>query len=744
MSDRRYSDQDADIDLGGLVGAIWRRRMLVLLSTVVMGGAAFGISSVVSPRYQAETRILIETRDPPLTSQQNQQITPEPILDEAGITSQVALLQSNDLIKQVAKKLKLGGRSEFDPSANPDPITSVMVLTGLMKNPLDVPPEERVLKEFYKKLQVYQVEKSRVIAIQFSSKDPKLAAEVPTEMAKVYLALQSGAKLDTTSDTAKWLEPEIANLREKVKDAEAKVAEYRSSSDLYKTGEQNTFAQTQLNDISLELARVRGERANAEARAESVRGALKAGRNTDSIAEVVASPMIQRLKETQSNIEGQIADLSTSLLDGHPRLKGLRSQLAGISEQIRRETRKVLASLESEASVARDREKQLIGQLENLKADTAVTEERQVGLKALEREAAAQRQLLETYLARYREAVSRQDMNATPADGRIISNATVPSEPYFPKVLPITIVAALAGFILSSVFVMLSELFSGRAIRYSEPEIEDEEKVVETPPARAVSATAKKEALAIEREAQVPVAEPIAAADERATAKAASLLSLGLDTRALDARMEAAEEDFIDDEFSINAVARHLVDTDVNVAIAVSLSGDVGSTSTVILARTVAEMGRKAILIDMTGSALPTRLMAENVRQPGITDLLCGEAAIADTIHGDRLSDAHILPHGNANAKRAMRGAERLGMIVDSLANAYDIVIVECGPANVEGVKRLARSGKAEIVLSAAEASQEEIEATATAFIDAGYEDVVLLFGSNKPLPPNSGRSKAA
>ena len=744
MSERRYSDQDADIDLGGLVGAIWRRRLLVLLSTVVMGGAAFGISNVVSPRYQAETRILIDPRNPPLSSQQNQSLAPEPILDEAGVASQVALLQSNDLIKQVAKDLKLSGRAEFDPSANPDPLTSVLVLTRLMKNPLDVPPEERVLKEFYKKLQVYQVEKSRVIAIQFSSKDPKLAAQVPTEMAKVYLALQSGAKLDTTSDTAKWLEPEIANLREKVKDAEAKVADYRSSSDIYKTGEQNTFAETQLNDISLEMARVRGERANAEARAESVRSALKSGRNGDSIAEVVASPMIQRLKETQSSIEGQIADLSTSLLDGHPRLKGLRSQLAGISEQIRRETRKVLSSLESEASVARDREKQLIGQLENLKADTAVSEERQVGLKALEREAAAQRQLLETYLARYREAVSRQDMNATPADGRIISNASVPSEPYFPKVLPITIVAALAGFILSAVFVMLSELFSGRAIRYSEAEMEDEDDVVEAPAARIHAAAPKHERVEAAREELAPVSEPIATAEERANTKAASLLSLELDTQALDARMEAAAEDFIDDEFSVNAVARHLIDTDVNVAIAVSLSGDVGSTSTVILARTVAEMGRKAILIDMTGSALPTRLMAENVRQPGITELLCGEAAIADTIHGDRLSDAHILPHGNANAKRAMRGAERLGMIVDSLANAYDIVIVECGPANVEGVKRLARHGKAEIVLSAADASQEEIESAATAFIDAGYEDVVLLFGSNKPLPPNSGRSKAA
>ena len=747
MSDRRYSDQDADIDLGGLVGAIWRRRLLVLLSTVVLGGGAFAVSSVVSPRYQAETRILIETNNPTLTSSQQSQATPEPILDEAGVASQVALLQSNDLIKQVAKQLKLNDIQEFDPGGNPDMLTRIMVLARLAKNPLDVPPEERVLTEFYKKLQVYQVEKSRVIAIQFSSKNPKLAAQVPTEMAKVYLALQSGAKLDTTNDTAKWLEPEIANLREKVKDAEAKVAEYRSSSDIYKTGELNTFAETQLNDISVELARVRGERANAEARAESVRTAIKAGRNGDSIAEVVASPMIQRLKETQSNIEGQIADLSTSLLDGHPRLKGLRSQLSGISDQIRRETRKVLASLESEASVSRDREKQLMGQLDNLKADTAVSEERQVGLKALEREATAQRQLLETYLARYREAVSRQDMNATPADGRIISNATVPAEPYFPKVLPITIVAALAGFILSSVFVMLSELFSGRAIRYSEPEFEDED-VMEQPVTRTVTAPvtdrAQHQSVVDDAESYLEAIAPVADTDEQPKARAESLLSLELDSVKPDPDLDAAAEEFIDEEFSVNAVARHLVDNDINIAVSVSLSGDAGSTSTVILARTVAEMGRKTILIDMTGSALPTRLMAENIHQPGITDLLCGEASIADTIHGDRLSDAHVLPHGNANAKRAMRAAERLGMVMDSLANAYDIVIVECGPANVEGVKRLARNGQAEIILSAADASHEDIETAATSFIEAGYDDVVLLFGGNKPVPPNSGRSKAA
>jgi exopolysaccharide transport family protein len=738
MSSARHSGEDADIDLGGLFLAIWRRRLLVLTSTVALGALAFAGANAVSPKYQSEAKLLIETRAPDLARRPSDLQQADPVLDEAGVASQVQLLQSADLIKQIAKDFKLYERPEFDPSANPSIVTRILVMTGLMKNPLEVSPEERVIKEFTQKLQVYQVEKSRVIAVQFSSKDPKLAADIPNAMAKVYLSLQSGAKLDTTSETAKWLEPEIANLREKVRDAEAKVAEYRASSDLFKTGQQNTFSEQQLTDISQELARVRGERANAEARAESVRSALNAGRDVDTLNEVVGSQMIQRLKETQSNIEGQIADLSTQLLDGHPRIKGLRSQLDGIRRQIRQETQKILSSLDSEASVSRLREKQLIQQLNSLKADTANTDEKQVGLNALEREATAQRQLLETYLARYREAVSEQDMNATPADARIVSSATMPTEPYFPKILPITIVAALAGFVLSAVFIMLAELFSGRAVRPVEYDLDDEEDdLVDMPVPPRDQVKAKDTA----------VAQPAKAAPTASSAKTASLLSIDLDEDLQETMREAAESELdeldADGEFSVAAVARHLIESNVGVAVSVSLVGDAGSAATVALAREIAETGRKTILIDMSGSALPTKRMAENMKLPGVTNLLGGEAAFAETIHADQLSDCHIMPQGTADARKAMRGADRLSMIIDALANVYDLVLIECGPADVAGVRRLARSGEAEIILSAANAPMDEIEEIAGGFIEAGYEDVVLLLDSGDAVPPAGGRKAA-
>ncbi len=167
-------------------------------------------------------------------------------------------------------------RRQPDRPATPAPI-SWWPFTS-KKNPYENPPEERVIDAFTERLQVYQVPGSRVIGITFTSKDPKLAATIPNAMAAVYLATQSGAKLDSNSEATRWLEPEIENLRQKVNDAEQKVAEYRAEHGLLPTNGGANFPTQQLNDISAELTRVRGERQCRGARA--VRAHLSAGRAT--------------------------------------------------------------------------------------------------------------------------------------------------------------------------------------------------------------------------------------------------------------------------------------------------------------------------------------------------------------------------------------------------------------------------------------------------------------------------------
>lgn len=759
MSGGNGNSQDVDIDLGRVIAAVWARKGRIIAVTAFAALASLVITSMMTPSYKAETRLLIESRSPNLTGGEGAAAANDPVLDSLNITSQAQLLQSTDLIRRVARELNLAQYKEFDPAAR-SVLPDLLVMAGLKPDPMALDPEDRVVEKFRESLEVYAVENSRVIGVEFSSHDPVLASTIPNKMAEVYLQLQSGAKLDTHSETAKWLEPEIANLTQKVREAEGKVADYRSSNGLFQTTEANSFSNQQLNDISTELARVRGERANAEARAENVRAALSAGRAPDTIADVVGSQVIQRLKEAETNLQAQISDQATSLLDGHPRIKGLRAQLAQIRQQIASETRKVLASLESEAEVSRLREQQLIAQLNTLKADSARAGQEEVGLRALEREAAAQRQLLETYLARYREATSRLDGNATPADARVVSKAVEPSEPYFPKVIPIVIVVTLATLIVSCLIVMISELFSGRALRPVNREaslepapVQEREKIAEAPVTTAAATTAvvskteveakvqPEQKVLIERKQEirttvlppvtVPVPPPPAQAVEVATSEPV-------------VSEEAKTASATDTGFTIGSVAHYLQRHAVPVAVSVSPSGDEGSTASVMLARAVAEAERTVILVDLTGSACPTRLMAEHDRLPGITDLLCGETAFGEAIHPDRLSEAHIVPQGISDPVRAMRAADRLTMIIDALSDAYDLVLIECGPADLASLKRLVRADGTEIILSVPGFTEEAIAELVVSYADAGFRNLLVMAQPNDSQSPSSRNRSAA
>ncbi|MDS7596777.1 exopolysaccharide transport family protein [Agrobacterium tumefaciens] len=750
MNGDRMDDRDVDIDLARLMAAIWERKRSIALITLLAGGGAFVMSSMMSPAYKGEARVLIESRAASFGASPQSNTPAEPALDELTVSSQVQILQSVDLIKQVARDMKLHELNEFDPEANPSFLSTLLVSVGVKRDPLQVAPEERVLKAFREKLQVYQLESSRVLAVEFSSQDPKLAAAIPNEMMKVYIALQSGAKLDTSTEAARWLEPEIANLREKVRDADRKVAAYRASADLLSAGQGETLATRQLSDASTELARVRTERANAEARAESVRNALSSGRPLDTFPDVVGSQMIQRLKENEAAIRSQISDLSSSLLEGHPRIKALRSQLDGIQSQIQEETRKVLASLENEANVSRLRERQLVQQLNMLKSESARAGEQQVGLNDLEREATAQRQLLETYLARYREATSRAgSVESTPADARVISTAVEPREAYFPKTGAITIVVTLAAFLLSCIVVMLLELFTGRALKPvgrsaataaagntpSVSTLEDSDESADYPePTHEPKAEEKRQAVLSKPDvdpapaaaALLPVVTPAAVSEEKPQI---------LETTA-DAAEDAAQvgENDAQDDFSVHAVASFLATRIAKPVVAVvSPTGDSGSTTTVMLARALSEMGRSVVLVDMTASACPTRLMAADSGLPGIMDLLAGAAAFGETIHSDRLSDAHIVPQGNARPREAMRAIDRLTMILNALSDAYDTVLVECGAVQIQSLEKMLRRMPAEIVVSVPDTKDPVLEKTLGDLLAHGYEQALPMSGIRKP-----------
>src|SRR5262249_33605141 len=157
-----------------------------------------------------------------------------------------------------------------------------------------------------------------------------------------------------------------------------------------------------------------------------------------------------RLSEQRITLRAQLAEQSSTLLDNHPRIKELKAQLADLERQIRDEAGKISRSLENDARIASGRVESLNESLDQLKRQASSSNGQDVQLRALEREAKAQRDLLETYLAKYREANTRESIDTAPADGRVISRAIVSNTPAYPKKLPIVLIATLATLLLAT------------------------------------------------------------------------------------------------------------------------------------------------------------------------------------------------------------------------------------------------------------------------------------------------------
>ena len=710
MQGTNQNVSDVDVDLARLWRAVlnsWKIIVAVALFAA-MAGLAFSILS--APLYKAGTRILIESRESVFTRPGMATEADRPILDEEGVTSQVELISSSDILRTVVRELNLTANDELAPS--PGIVRRLLSLVGLSSGGNAVSAEERVISAVRQRLAVYRVERSRVIVIEFSSRDPELAAAVPNAMADAYLEIQRDAKVLSNVDATGWLAPEIEDLRGQVREAEASVAEFRASSNLLLGQNNQTLAAQQLSELSSELSRVRAERSAAVAKAQEMRLALQSGGSVEAMPDVVSSPLVQRLVERRVQINTEIADLSTTLLDNHPRIRALRSQLVDLDRQIRDEGRKVLQALEREGSSAQRREQELMAELDQLKAASSIASEQEVELRALEREAAAQRELLESYLTRHREATSRFERNYLPVDARVFARATPPAEPYFPKPVPIIGASFTGALMLAVLFILLRELFSGRALAPAPGrKVEQVEEVVIKP----AIATDVREALDDEDE------------DDRLPIAAAT---------------PAAKKP--EEGMSVEDAADLLISRGTPRAIFVSPEGDEAAAASVMVAREVVDGGLRVVFLDLTRSGAASRAMLESRSHPGITDLLTSRAQFSDVIHADLYSDCHVIPVGTADLALAMKSIERLPIILTSLTTAYDLLIVECGQANASGLKRVS-DAKSAVFVGALEPEDEIVRKALRGLTDGGYANALVVTPSARLSPPSpKGQIRAA
>jgi succinoglycan biosynthesis transport protein ExoP len=634
------------LDLPALWAAIKAKKLWIIGPTLAALGLSFVAVNVIPPRYTGQAQLLLQSRDsyytrPGQTSDSSgQQFDPE------GVQSQVQVIMSRDLAREAIKRIGLVGNSEFDSGAGAlGALKKIGVLLGIGAHPADRSPEERVLEQYYDRLLVFPVGRSRIVSIEFTSQDPVLAAKGANEIAAVYLDMEEAAKQDTARSASSWLSTTIEPLRKKLAESEARVEAFRSRHGLLVGTNNTTITAQQLADLSTQLSNARNQQSEAQAKAAIIRDAIKAGR-TFEIPDVANNELVRRLIEQRVNLRAQIALESRNLLSEHPRIKELNAQLADLEGQIRAAAERAVRTLENEAKIAGQRVESVTAALDGQKKTASGANDDEVQLRALEREARTQREQLEQYMLRYREALARDAQNATPADARIISRAVEPTQPSFPKKLPTMVVATLATFLVALAAVVSRELLNGGA------------------PAPAEEAPRRKMRARAEPLVETPEEdeESVAKAPPPRRERIAGLLTHGGRVGQLHLDLADPEAGAADLAACVNKASEG------HAPLVVVLDGaEPGEASPRALAQLLSERSR-CILVDLASDGARD--------QPGFSELLAGEAMFSDIITREPDSRLHEIAPGRAGRAAVLAASDIVDVALDALCETYDWVLV--------------------------------------------------------------------
>jgi polysaccharide biosynthesis transport protein len=667
--------------------------------------------NLVSPRYKSEARILIDGRENVFLRPNGERSEERTSLDPEAVTSQVQLVLSRDLAREIIKKNKLAERPEFDPVLQGiTPLKSVLALLGVVRDPFSMTPEERVLDAYFDRLTAYAVDKSRVIVVEFQSRDPELAARVANSIVDGYLVLQQDARQAQAKSASQWLSGEIESLRRKVAEAESRVEDFRSKSSLFIGTNNTSLSNQQMGELNTQLNNARALKSDAENRARLIREMLQSGRPIEA-SEVLNSEFMRRLSEQRVTLRAQLAEQSSTLLDNHPRIKELKAQLADLDHQIRDEAGKLSRALDNDARIAGGRVESLSASLDQLKKLASSSNGQDVQLRALEREAKAQRDLLESYLAKYREANTRENIDAAPADGRIISRAIVSNTPAYPKKLPVVLLATLATFLLSTGLIVTSALLRMTAPRA--PGAVYPVAMVQVPETSQVE-TSQAEASPVE------AAEPIEVVQLTEPAPALS-----------PALPEASGEPGEIEQLA--SKLREAGEAGQKVTILGTAAGEGVALTALKLARLLARDAR-VVVVDLASSSPTFPAVSVDPSAPGLAELMLGEASFGQIITKDRLSRVQLVSAGRPGFDRALLKSPRLSLAIDALQQVYDHVLLDAGVASDLPADLLMARARAVVVPDASMTQharallQDQLKAV-------GFSDVVMLSG---PAAPSS------
>ena len=405
-------------DLQQAMRQIWRGKTTILITTAAALLLA-GLFIVLAPhKYTAVTQILIDPTD---LHGVGSDLTPaNPANDAAAlqVESQVRVLTSDTVLRRVVSAEGLDHDPEFIGSTS-----------WFGRNGAHVDNAITALNALKRDVQAKRAERTYVVDVSVTSRDPAKAARLANAVTRAYLAEQTYVRSEAARQVSQSLSSHLSELKERVHEAENRAENFKVNNNIFSAGGQ-LISEQQLAELNNQLGTARARTAAAKARLDQVERLQTSGGETGAFPEAVQSQTIAMLRTQYAEVMRRQAEQMTTLGPRHPAVIEIKAEAERLRRNIDDEIHRIALSARSDYEGARANEETLAANLERLKRNAVATNEAMVSLRELERDVLASRAVYEAFLVRARETGEQERIDTK--NIRVISPADVPLRRSFP------------------------------------------------------------------------------------------------------------------------------------------------------------------------------------------------------------------------------------------------------------------------------------------------------------------------
>jgi succinoglycan biosynthesis transport protein ExoP len=477
------------------------------------------------------------------------------------------------------------------------------------------------------------VRNSRIVRINFDHIDPVIARDVVNGYADVFIANNLDRRFEATSYARKFLEGRLSQLKLKLEESEKLLVRYAEEQGIINLQDNKNLSAADLEAINGKLVEARSERIKKEL-------LFKQASEIDGLElkEILDSDSVKVNRKLRTELATEYQQKLVIFKPAFPDMVKLRNQIKELDRQLVTEVSAIKGAIKSEYLAAKQEEEELLAQLQSAKTDVVDQRNRSIQYNILQREVDTNRQLYDGLLQRYKEIGVAGGVGANNIS--VVDLANVPENPRSPS-WPLNMTLALVlGLSLGGALALLLDYLDDS---FRSPED-------------------------IERELGLPVIGVVPRpndgndiAEELADSRSAAAEAV----RSLRTGLQFATSE---------GLPRTLLVTS-------SKPSEGKTTTTVALARALAQIGLKVLLVDgdLRNSSVHRKMAMSN--ELGLSNYLAGSKIPNEIVQASDLANLVVMTAGPLppNPAELLTGPKFLNLL--SLAvESFDMVLIDGPP----------------------------------------------------------------